>query len=60
MTARLVQAFGEGLGGGPAKTWWCGLAVTREFAAPQVSGILGFRRPAAEPLAFVRGSRGPD
>ena len=24
---------------------------------PQVPGILGFRRPAAEPLAFVRGSR---
>jgi len=25
---------------------------------PQVSGIVGFRRPAADPLAFVRRARG--
>ena len=27
MTAGWSRAFGEGLGGGPAKTWWCGLAA---------------------------------
>ena len=57
MTARW-SPYGQGLGGGPAKTLVVGYGGRPGMVEPQVSSILGFRRPAAEPLAFGLRSRG--
>lgn len=56
MGRAFLYSFGEGLSGGHAKTRWLSWRVGG-FCTPQVSRILGFRLPAAEPFAFARVAR---